>query len=130
MFSKESWINNSATVFSAWSGSTVFTWATLWSQLTGDANFFTIIVWILTTSLAVLSGYSRWRLNLAEEQERLSEARKNNAEAAKIEFEVSDDYKRTVAEKCDEDCLYKDLYAKLSPLLNKKDLSANNNIFT
>jgi hypothetical protein len=115
MFNSPSWLNSDQTILTAWTGSTVLTGLQYVLQAVGTTNPIAFVGWFITTLLALIAAYSKWRLNRAEEQERLSEARKNNAEAKLIEHQISNDYAKIIAEQCEvEDCLYKTFYDKIT----------------
>ena len=96
MFNSHSWLNSDQTLFTAWTGSTFFTSAQMFDVLKGTINPITLIGWIITTVLAMIAAYSKWRVNRAEELQMLSEARRNNAEAQKIETELSMEYQSII----------------------------------
>jgi len=119
-----SWLNSDETLLTAWTGSTFFTGIHFIDQIIGTSNPITFFGWVLTTVIAIVAAYSKWKLNRAEEQERLSEARKNNAEAKKIEHELSEEYMRLIADQCEVDeCLYRAFYQKI--IENNHSLDAN-----
>lgn len=111
MFQNNSWLNSDQTLLTAWSGSTLFTGLQALYHLLGTLNPITYIGWFITTCITLIAAYSKWRLNRAEEEERLSEARKKNAEAKKIEAEITSEFQRLIAEQCKvDDCLYRVFY--------------------
>lgn len=115
MFNSPSWLNSDQTILTAWTGSTVLTAFQFLQQFLGSTSPVTFVGWVITTIIALIAAYSKWRLNRAEEQEKLSEARKNNAEAKLIEHQISNDYAKLIAEQCEsDDCLYKSFYDKLT----------------
>lgn len=114
MFNSPSWLNSDQTILTAWTGSTVLTALQFLHQFIGATSPVTFVGWCVTTLIALVAAYSKWRLNRAEEQEKLSEARKNNAEAKLIEHQISNDYAKLIADQCEtDDCLYKSFYEKI-----------------
>lgn len=112
----DNWFNSNFSIGSAWSACSAFTASNFLEQITGDINPITLIGWIITTIWGILASYSRWKLNNAEAQRELSEARKNNAEALKIELTINKD--ETLDDSCEKDnCNYKDFYEKIYPLM-------------
>jgi len=125
---KDSWFNSSFSIGSSLTGSTLFTGVNFIEQLTGDINPITIIGWVITTSWGLMASISRWKLNNAETERELSEARKNNAEAQKIENAIDNE-----AKACEIDaCHYKEFYENFHPIMihhfSEMEKTSNTNI--
>jgi len=112
----DSWVNSNNTIMTSWIGSISFNIINMLHQYYGEVNIISVLGSIISTTILILAAISRWRLNRAEEKEKLSEARKNNAEADAIERNKSD---------CDNECLYKDFYNKFYKDFTK-DFNQNN----
>jgi hypothetical protein len=128
---KHSWLNSDLTLLTAWSSSTVFTGANFFiHQFAQNLSPLAIIGWILTSAFTIIASISSWKLNRAEENERLAEARRNNALAEKLELE-NEELQKNILQSCDKSsCMYKDFYDNFNPIiLNHFGINtANNNI--
>jgi hypothetical protein len=115
----DSWLNSDSTLITGWSGSTFFTALNLLYHSLGADSPIALVGWMFTTVLALVAAISKWRLNHAKEKEALAEARKNEAEAEKIEKQISGDYQDLLLEQCKlEDCMYRDFYKRFSTAMS------------
>ncbi len=127
---KGSWINSDTSLVLAWSGSTFFTGASFYiNQIASSLSPLTIAGWTLTTLFTIVASISRWRLYKAEENERIAEARKQNALAEKIEIENEERQKHLLVDSCDKNnCMYKEFYDNFNPIIiNHFGINSANN---
>ena len=109
----DSWFNSTPSLALAWGGSTALTFLNYMQQSLGDTNPLTIIGWFIITIYGIISSISKIRVNNSKAEEHLAEARKLNAEAAKIEIATTKNN-----EKCEDgDCSYKVFYDNYNPIL-------------
>lgn len=125
MFDRESWFNSYPTVLISWGTSTWITFEQTILQyikaLFGVLNFqqatdlltiktpddvLKLMTWIIATTIAGFSGWSRWKMNRAEE-------RLKNAEATAIENGYSEEALENMKSFCrKEDCFFIEYYTK------------------
>lgn len=116
---RNSWFNSDYSLVMAWTGSTFFTGASfIIHQFSQNLSPLTIAGWILTSSFTIIASISRWKLNRAEETEKIAEARRQNALAEQIEMENKEKHRKLLVDECDKSaCVYRDFYENLNPLL-------------
>lgn len=123
MFDRPSWINSYETIFTSLFGTTFLTIANWLSKNLKDDPI-TFLGWVIAAAVTTISSYSRIKLNKADEELKLSEARKNNAEAAKLERHLEESEEKLKDFDCaDEGCQYKVFYHNIKPLLKATETS-------